>query len=131
MRIPALAALSLLVLAATADARPRETGEQQLARLLNGRVAEQPVECIRTWPNGESNTIDRTAIVFGSGNIIYVNRTRDPGSIDDNDALLIRKFGDGTRLCRTDIVTTFDPVSKFYTGNVFLTEFVPYRRIRR
>ena len=131
MRIPVLAALAIIAFTGAADARPRETGEEELARMLNGRVAEQPVDCIRTWPNGNSSVIDGTAIVFGRGNVIYVNRTRDPGSIDDDDALLIRKFGDATRLCRTDIVTTFDTASKFYTGNVFLTEFVPYRRIRR
>ena len=76
-------------------------------------------------------TIDRTALVFGRGDTIYVNRTRFPESIDDNDALVIRKFGTGTSLCRTDLITTFDRTSQFYSGNVYLAEFVPYKRIRR
>jgi hypothetical protein len=131
MRIPIFAALIIIAFTGAANARSRETGEEELARMLVGRVAEQPVDCIRTWPSRSSNVIDGTAIVFGRGDVIYVNRTRDPASIDDNDALLIRKFGDATRLCRTDIVTTFDTTSRFYSGNVFLTEFVPYRRVRR
>ncbi len=131
MRTFLLSAFSALALASAADAKPRELGEAQLAKLLNGRVAGQPTDCIRTYPSGGMKTIDGTALVFGRGDTIYVNRTQDPQSINDSHALLIRKHGPGTSLCRTDIVTTFDPVAQFYTGNVFLTEFVPYRRIGR
>lgn len=131
MRMPALAALSVLALAGAADARPRQTGESQLASLLNGRVAEQPVSCIRTPPTSELKIIDGTAIVFGRGNTIYVNRTQDPGSINDRHTLVMRKFGNGTELCRTDVVTTFDLTTHVYTGNVFLSDFVPYRRASR
>jgi hypothetical protein len=131
MRLPALAALSVFALAGAADARPRQTGESQLASLLNGRVAEQPVSCIRTLPSSELKVIDGTAIVFGRGKTIYVNRTRDPRSINDRHTLVMRKFGSGTELCRTDIVTTVDATTHTYTGNVFLADFVPYRRAGR
>ena len=131
MRMLALTAISLLAIAGAASARDRLTGEAELAKLLEGRVAEWPVSCIRDYPSGHTRAIDGTALVFGSGSVIYVNRTRDPASIDEDDALVIRKFGTGTQLCNNDIVTTMDTVSRFYTGNVSLTEFVPYRRARR
>ncbi len=131
MRFLMLAAVSALAIAGAADARPMQSGEAELATLLQGRVAGQPTECIRTLPSDPVTTIDRTALVFGRGDTIYVNRTRFPESIDDNDALVIRKFGTGTSLCRTDLITTFDRTSQFYSGNVYLAEFVPYKRIRR
>lgn len=117
-----------LAVSASADARPRMSGEEELAKLLNGRVAGPPQSCIITWPNSQMRTIDRTAYVFGTGNIIYVNRTRDPNSIDDDNIMVIRRFGSGTQLCDNDIITTMDRSSRIYTGNVFLTEFIPYRR---
>jgi hypothetical protein len=131
MRLLMLAAVSALAMAGAADARPGQSGEAELARMLQGRVAGQPMACIRTWPSENVTTIDRTALVFGRGDTIYVNRTRFPDSIDDNDALVIRKFGTGTSLCRTDLITTFDRTSQFYSGNVYLADFVPYKRIRR
>lgn len=131
MRLLIIAAVSALALGGAANAAPRETGEAQLAKLLQGRVAGPPTSCIRTWTNNDMKTIDRTALVFGHGDVIYVNRTTDPASIDEDYALLIRKMGTGSELCRTDIITSFDPSARFYTGNVFLTDFVPYRRVRR
>lgn len=108
---------------------PTTKGEKRLAKLLEGRVAGEPVRCIRALPSQRMQTIDRTAYVYGSGNTIYVQRTRDPGSIDDNDALVIRRFG-GTELCRLDTTTTIDPFTGIFTGAVFFDDFVPYTRAK-
>jgi hypothetical protein len=132
MRMSVLvSAIAALALTGAADARPRQTGEAQLAKLLQGRVAGKPTSCIRTWPSSAMTIIDETAIVFGRGDTIYVNRTEFPDSIDDTDALVIRKFGNASELCRTDVVTTVDSRSHFYTGNVMLADFIPYRRIKQ
>lgn len=120
--------IPLALIAAPSIAASKATGEEQLAKLLAGRTAGEPVDCIRQSPSSSMTVIDRTAIVFGRGDTIYVNRTQDPASLDDDDGLLLRKYGDAGRLCSTDTMTTFDRVSQFYTGNVFLTEFVPYKR---
>jgi hypothetical protein len=127
----AFTAISLLAISGAASAGDRLTGEAELAKLLEGRVAERPVSCIRDYPSGHTRAIDGTALVFGTGSVIYVNRTRDPRSIDEDNALVIRKSGTGAQLCNSDIVTTINSGSHFYTGNVFLTEFVPYRRVKR
>ena len=132
MRMSVLsAAVAVLAMTGAADARPRQAGEAQLAKLLQGRVAGKPTSCIRTLPSGDMTIIDGTAIVFGRGETIYVNRTEFPDSIDDTDALVIRKFGSPSQLCRTDVVTTVDSRSHFYTGNVMLSNFIPYRRVGR
>jgi hypothetical protein len=132
MRLLVLAAATA-ALAATgaANAKPREMGEAKLAKMLDGRVAGQPTQCIRTWTRNDMRTIDGTALVFGHGDTIYVNRTQDPRSLDEDNTLVVRATGLGTQLCRTDQITTVDNRSKIYSGNVFLSEFVPYRRVHR
>jgi hypothetical protein len=104
-------------------------GEARLAKLLEGRVAGEPVRCIRTFPQGRMQTIDKTAYVYGSGTTIYVQRTKEPGSIDDRDALVINRFNP-TSLCRVDLATTIDPVTGIFTGAVFFEDFVPYTRVK-
>lgn len=112
-----------------ASAEPMTEGEQRLAKLLEGRVAGEPLRCIRTLPNQRMTTINRTAYVYGSGNTIYVQRTRNPDQINDNDALVTRRFN-ATELCRLDQMTTVDRVSGIFTGAVFFEDFVPYTRVK-
>ncbi|WP_296719294.1 hypothetical protein [Erythrobacter sp.] len=109
-------------------AEPATKGEKRLAELLEGREAGEPVRCIRTLPSQRMQTIDKTAYVFGSGNTIYVQRTRDPEDIDDTDALVTRRFN-GSQLCRLDVITTVDPLVGMFTGAVFFEDFVPYTRV--
>ena len=103
-------------------------GEERLARMLEGRVAGEPQNCIRQHPTARMTTIDGTAYVYGSGNTIYVQRTSNPEDIDDNDALVARRFN-GTQICRLDVMTTIDPVLGFFTGAVFFEDFIPYTRV--
>lgn len=105
-------------------------GEKRLARLLEGRVAGEPQDCIRVMPTERMTTIDKTAYVYGRGNTIYVQRTRKPAQIDDRDALVTRRFGGGSQLCRVDVTTTVDPLTGMLTGAVFFEDFVPYTRIK-
>ncbi|WDA42553.1 hypothetical protein [Erythrobacter sp. BLCC-B19] len=114
---------------AKAEATPLTKGEARLAKLLEGRVAGEPVRCIRTIPNQRMQTIDRTAYVYGSGETIYVQRTRNPESIDDNDALVVNRFN-ASELCRLDITTTVDRNLGVFTGAVFFEDFVPYTRVK-
>ncbi|MGN6356560.1 MAG: hypothetical protein ACTHLU_03665 [Novosphingobium sp.] len=121
------AALALGAAATTAEARPRETGQQQLDRLLQGRVAGKPVSCIPAFANDQVRIIDRTALVYGSGNTIYVNRPRDPSNLDDDDILVSRRFG--SQICKLDMVRLHDRATRTYSGFVNLEDFVPYRRV--
>ena len=133
-----LSAASLALLAAPTLAQDGEQadeeqteqtkGEKELAKLLEGRVAGEPTSCIRTPPNDRVRVIDDTAIVYGRGKTIYVNRTTRPSDIDDRDTMVIRRFS-GSQLCKTDIVTTIDRGSQMFSGVIFLSEFVPYTRV--
>ncbi len=117
-------------LEAEAQDAPATEGEQRLAKLLEGRVAGEPVRCIRTLPSQRMVTIDGTAYVYGSGNTIYLQRTRNPDQISDTDALVTTRTN-GSQLCRLDVVTTVDRVQGIFTGAVFFEDFVPYTRVKR
>lgn len=107
---------------------PVTKGEVRLAKLLDGRVAGEPVRCIRSLPTQRMQTIEGTAYVYGQGDTIYVQRTREPDRIDDTDALVTRRFS-ATELCRLDVMTTVDRFNGFFTGAVFFEDFVPYTRV--
>ena len=92
-------------------------------------MAGEPQTCISDFGPGRNlRVIDGTALVYGRGNTVYVNRTRHPDKIDDDEVLVTRRYG--TQLCKLDIVTTVDRFSGFYSGNVFLTDFVPYTKVK-
>lgn len=126
--ITAGAAIGLAAMPASADDHAEMSkGEKRLAKMLEGREAGDAKRCIRTSPSRGLTIIDGTAIVYKEGKTIWVNRTRHPGSLDDDDFLVIRKFGSTNQLCRLDNVTTRDRFSQFFTGVVMLEDFVPYR----
>lgn len=116
-------------LAATAaEAKPKLTGEQQLAKILEGRVAGEPVSCISLMDSRDQRVIDKTAIVYGNGGTIYVNRPSNAADLDRDD-IMVTDIRGGSQLCNVDIVRLHDRTSNFYTGFVNLDRFVPYRRV--
>ena len=108
-----------------AQADEMTKGEAKLAKLIEGRVAGEPESCINDFGARGFQVIDGTAIVYKIGRTVWVNYTRDPESLDDSDTMVFRRFG--SNVCRTDIVTTIDRFGGYYTGNVFLADFIPYR----
>jgi hypothetical protein len=123
----ALAAATLVIGAGGAQAKPRLSGEERLEKLIEGRVAGTPVSCISQSDRNDVEVIDKTAIVYGSGRTIYVNRPRYPNSLDSDDVLVTRLHG--SQLCRLDSVRQHDRTTQTYTGFVMLGDFVPYRRV--
>ena len=118
-----------LILGVPAQAADRPDGETRLARMLEGRVAGAPVDCVDLRRVRSSSVIDHTAIVYDAGSVIYVQRpTSGLNSLRDWDTMVSRPFGG--RLCSIDTVRMVDPHSGMLTGIVFLDDFVPYRRVR-
>ena len=115
------------LVAAPLDARSRMSGEERLAKLIEGRVAGKPSDCIFTPGNRNLTIIEKTAIVYKAGGKVWVNRTQHPEDIDDDDILVIKRF-DGSRLCRQDMITLTDRNTGMFSGAIFLTDFVPYEK---
>lgn len=114
-------------LASPAAAGPRLAPEAELARLLAGRTAGAPVDCIDPRLNSETRVIDHTAIVYGSGRTIYVQRPNNAQALDRDDVLVTRLTGSG-QLCSIDVVHLHDRSGGWQRGFVSLNRFVPYTR---
>jgi hypothetical protein len=125
----ALALGSALLAGPALQAREKLTGEQQLAKLLDGRVAGEPVSCIPLHRASSSRIIDGTAIVYDAGRTIYVNRPTNPDSLDDDDIMVTRLHT--SQLCRLDTVRLHDRTGHWFSGFVGLQDFVPYTRAVR
>jgi hypothetical protein len=118
---------SLALVAGPAQAKPADP-EAELARVVAGRVAGEPVDCIDMHRVRSSHIIPGTAIVYDSGGVLYVNRPRGGAeSMDQWDIMVNRLYS--SELCSIDTVELIDQGSQMYSGTVFLGEFVPYRRV--
>lgn len=127
-----LAALSLLSAAFVAPALAGDKaagdarGEAELAKIIEGRVAGEPVNCLRSDRHQNLQIIDRTAIIFRDGKTVYVNRPDNVAFLDDSDLPVIETFAGN--LCRLDRVELRDRISLIPGPVVILGEFVPYTK---
>ncbi|AZI36229.1 hypothetical protein [Caenibius tardaugens] len=124
----AITALALTSGVAGASQTASEKGEAKLAKMLEGREAGQPVSCISNMQNRDLTVIDRTALVYGSGKTIYVNRTQDPRWIDRDD-IIVTKPTNAAELCRMDSMHTMDRSTHMRGGAIMLDDFVPYTKV--
>jgi len=127
MRKSALILAAAVLAAPAVAAKPRLTGEEQLAKLLEGREAGQPVSCINLTAANETRVIDKTAIAYKVGSTWYVNRPSNAASLDNDDVLVTRTHS--SQLCRLDTVRLHDRSSFWFSGFVGLQDFVPYRKV--
>lgn len=122
----ALITATALLAAPAVQAKPKQTGEEKLAKILEGREAGKPVDCIPLSQTSSSRIIDKTAIVYDAGSVIYVNRPSNADSLDDDD-IMVTELHTG-QLCRLDTVKLHDRTSHMFSGFVGLNQFVPYRK---
>ncbi len=121
-----LIAASLLA-APTVFAREKLTGEQQLAKILDGRVAGKPVTCIPLNQAQSTQIIDKTAIVYRVGSTYYVNRPTNADRLDSDNILVTKLYS--SQLCRLDTVQLRDRTTpSMWNGFVGLQDFVPYTK---
>lgn len=120
------AALTLAGTAASA-ATVAQKGEERLARLLEGRTAGEPVGCITTMRSNGLKVIDEVGVVYDAGETIYVARPADPRMLRRSDVLVLDRFSP-SRLCTNEPMRTVDRHGGYFTGVVFLEDFVPYKK---
>lgn len=124
----ALAALASAIPASAADKRSQRAarGEAELARLIDGRTAGKPVECLGSSERRDLRIIDGTAFVFRDGDTLYVNRPAGANMLDWGQVPVFRLWGD--QLCSKDMVELRDSGSRMPGAVLTMGEFVPYRR---
>lgn len=126
--IAAAVAAAVLTVPAAAEAKPRLSPEAKLEKLLEGRVAGEPQDCIYLPSIRNTRVIDKTAIVYDAGRVLWVNRPENGASSLDDDDILVTKLYNSS-LCSIDTVQLRDRSSYFYSGFVSLGDFVPYRKV--
>ena len=124
-----LAAGAALLSAPALQAGERLTGEAKLAKILEGRVAGEPVDCIFLHRVRDTRIIDRTAIVYDGGSTIWVNRPRIGADRLDRDDIMVTR-PTNSQLCSVDTVQLRERSQLFWNGFVGLGEFVPYTRAK-
>ena len=118
---------SAMLVAATGASAARLEPAAKLAKLIDGRVAGEPVHCITLRNIRSTEIVDRTAIVYTMTNgTVYVNRPNGASFLDD-DSIMVNKVYT-SQLCNVDIVDLVDRSSRFHSGSVGLGDFVPYPR---
>ncbi|MEA3008828.1 MAG: hypothetical protein QOJ91_520 [Sphingomonadales bacterium] len=115
-----------------AQADMRAGDEASLTAQLSGyEPAGPPVDCVNSRDLRGNRSAGETAIVFsGVGGRKWVNRP-PAGCPDLGFSRALRTQTTGTRLCRGDIATVFDPVARAEYGGCGLGSFEPYRRVKR
>ena len=124
-------AASLLGLAAAPAVQAKEklSGEEQLAKILEGREAGAPVNCLMLSQINNSRIIDKTAIVYEVGSVVYVNTPTNADQLDDDDILVTKLHT--AQLCSLDTVQLYDRgTPTMWRGFVGLREFVPWKKVQ-
>jgi hypothetical protein len=110
-------------------AAPRDTPELQLQKVLAGRVAGKPTDCISLSSVNSTQIIGGRAIIYKAGGKVYVNEPRSGAeTLRDDDILLTQTFG--SQLCSIDSVKLLDRGARFQRGFVTLGKFVPYSLVK-
>ncbi len=125
--IALIAAIAAAALPLSAAAKDNDKGEAELAEILEGREAGEPVSCLTRTQRDRMQIVDRTALVFRDGRTIYVNRPTGVRLLDDFDVPVFRIFG--SQLCRSDQFEMRSRAGSFAGPTLVLGEFVPYTKI--
>lgn len=129
--ISLLIAGTILASCTTAPPEPTRTakGEQEYQRLLTGKVAQAPVNCLPSYNANDMIIIDDNTVAFRVGTTrVYVAHMQggctnlSPGG---PYALLTKQYG-GSGLCHGDIAQVFDPLNHMTVGSCAFGEFTPY-----
>ena len=124
-----LAAGAAVLSAPAVQAGEKLSGEEKLAKILEGRVAGEPVNCIYLPRVRDTRIIDKTAIVYDAGSTIYVNRPKSGADrLDSHDVMVTKPTG--SSLCSVDTVNLHEQSHHFWSGFVGLGQFVPYTKAK-
>jgi len=123
-----LTLLSGVLLAAALPAQAaRPAPEARLAKVLEGRIAGKPVDCIQLHQIQSSQIFEKTAILYKAGSTWYLNRPDAGANFLGRDDVLVTDTH-SSQLCSIDIVRLLDSGSHFPSGSLGLGKFVPYTK---
>jgi hypothetical protein len=127
----AIATTATLLLAAplaAQDTTRAERAEAAFQELVEGRTAGEPQNCITTFMSNRLRVEEHVGLVYERGDTLWVARARNPQNLDHWDVPVIERH-DASRLCTNDLIHTVDRSTGFFTGVLFLEDFVPYTEV--
>src|SRR3546814_992020 len=86
--IATILSAAMLAAAPAAVASDKPTGEEKLAKMLDGRVAGEPRDCITLSSVTSSQVVDKTAIVYRIGSTLWVNRPENGARSEEHTSEL-------------------------------------------
>ena len=109
---------------------PNPAAQQELARMLAGKVAGPPQNCLPIYNSQDTNVVGPDTIAFRQGGTIYLSHVEGDCSQAQSAgyALVFRSTGIGSP-CANDIVEV-RASGGFMAGSCVLGPFVPYRTLR-
>lgn len=129
----AVLAAAALMLGTGQAAAADDKGELSLAKILDGRVAGEPVSCLDTRRAFSAEIADKTAIVYRMPDgALYVNRPQAGAASLDRQSVLQPRAPIGST-CKGDRVDLVESGGKggIARGSVLLGVFTPYAKIKR
>lgn len=103
------------------------TPQEKLERALTDRVPGVPVRCINPRSHSETRIFDKTAVLFGSGETIFLQKTLQPALLHADNIMVLDLRATAT-ICAGEGVRMQDRSEGWERGSITLTEFIPYRR---
>lgn len=107
----------------------RSESQAALDKELAGLIPGEPSTCLPepTRTQLSSKVYGSTVVYRRSRDVKYRSDTNGPCGRPGGDDILVTSTP-LSRVCRGDIVQTFDRTSRFPTGSCVLGDFVPYRK---
>lgn len=118
-------ALSMTGGALSAENSATPKGEAKLQKMIEGHVAGEPTRCINMTGRDGLQIVDRTAVIFKSGDTIYVGRPLHPSVLRKEGSLAVVR-SNSMRVCTDDSIVAVH--SRGIGRQVQLAEFVPYTK---
>jgi len=103
-----------------------QKSEARLAQMIEGRTPGEPVSCIPVLRPQQFEILEGVALIYDSGDTLYVARPTDPEVLRRDDVVIVDRHT--SQLCDSDVVRTVDRNNGYVTGVVFLTKFTPYKK---
>ncbi len=125
----ATAAIGLTACATTVS-QPAQRSERAQAtydKLLAGKVAGKPQNCLPLQRANDMEVIDDDTILYRDGRTTYVNKPLGSCNLLSRGSYALVTRSQGSQMCRGDIGTVTDISTGTTVGSCAIGDFVPYR----
>lgn len=103
--------------------------QKELAKLLDGKVAGEPVSCVSNFSTASNLRAlsDDVLVMQVNRKLVYKNELRGTCTGLSRGDILVMTSWSGGQYCQGDMARAFDPYSGITSGVCSLGKFVPYR----